>query len=135
MVFERFRQKKGSPEGDRLRKHDESGRQMVELASRSESLSPGQIIKELENMHSSSEIALWPERGGSFYHVLERVSRSEPGQEETSRLLNMLAWPEFTKFQDRENSQKILLIAKQAPSREFLPILQKHLDWLEKTKL
>ncbi len=118
-------------EQEEHRKHLESGQQMVNLTARRETLSVSQILNELEEMHCTYAIALWPEYGRVFIELITEIRSRHPTKEDMFRFLTMLTWPEFRQLKDRTAAHEILRIAAQVPNSAFLPILWQHLDWLK----
>lgn len=140
MIFERFfGRNKESAELERSReeerqKHKEAEQSMVKLSQSAKTLSPDQIVSEIENMHKSSGLALWPEQGMAFGRVLGVLESGNLHKEEVLRLLEALNWSEFEKFKDRDNAVRILNLARGVPSPQFVPVLQRHLERLETIK-
>src|SRR5579862_6833865 len=97
------KERRGEKE-DRERKREEATRQMADLFMRHNSMTPAQIIAEIENMHQFYAVASWApseERGGYFYQIATDLSHAALAQSEVGRLVAMLLWPELRDYKDR----------------------------------
>ena len=127
------KERRGEKE-DRERKREEATRQMADLFMRHNSMTPAQIIGELEKMHEFYAVASWApseERGGYFYQIATDLTHAALTPAETSRLVAMLLWPELRAYKDRGAPELFVLAAMQHPSEAYVPILAEHFAWLE----
>jgi hypothetical protein len=117
------------------RKHEEVTRMMADLFIRHNSMTPAEMIGELEQMHRFYAVATWApseERGGYFYQIATDLSHTPLTPEEISRLVAMLLWPEFRAYKDSSAPSCLVSAAIQNPSEAYIPTLTEHLAWLEK---
>ena len=115
-----------------LRKHREAERMMIDLSARYQDMTTRAILDELTKMHEFCRVALWPDRGMTFYHIASDLSMRAPlSDEETARLVSMLSWREYCEFLDRGAPLCFLFAIEKNPSRGYAPALREHLAWLE----
>lgn len=113
-------------------------RMMTGLYNHYKSMTPKAIIDELEEMHQIFKIPSWvpvEERGGYFYKIVKHLYRSPLTKTEIHRLVAMLLYPELRLYGDRSVPYVFVLMAGKNPSKDYLSILETHLDWLQKRKL
>jgi hypothetical protein len=116
-------------------KQEEAGRMMADLFMRHNSMTTGNIIGELEQMHGFYAVASWEpseEPGGSYFcDIVKDLTHTPLTRGEIGRLVSMLPWPELRSSQDREAPSCLVSVAMQGPSEAFIPTLTEHFAWLE----
>ena len=118
-----------------FQKQQEATRMLADLFIRHYSMKAPEIIGELERIHEFSAIPMRApsgEAGGYFYQLVKELSDGELTQQETVRLVAMLAWPELRKYKERGAPTCLVLAAIRHPAESYIPTLADHVAWLEK---
>jgi hypothetical protein len=122
-------------EGEKAtRKRQEAARMLADLFIRHYSMTPPQIIDELERIHEFYEIPAWApagEPGGYFAQLATELSQTALSPQDTARLVAMLSWQELRAYKDRGGPGSVVLAAIRNPSEAYIPALTEHVAWLE----